>query len=67
MYTAFRISGLSATVSRADGSVNPPFIAGGLPPVLTAIVYVSDEVSSQVSVDGLSATIETNKMNAEVT
>jgi hypothetical protein len=70
-----RLAGLSATGSYAAGSVEPPFIPGLLPPVITAIVQVRpgprvtigiNVVHGSATVDRTGARIEIDKVNGTV-
>jgi hypothetical protein len=60
------ISGISITVSRGDGWVNPPFVAGTLPAELTAIVYVSNGVVASVAVNNFVTDVQVDTAGAIV-
>jgi hypothetical protein len=61
-----RLTGLSITVSRGDGWIGLPFLAGALPDKVTAIVWVSNELGAELSVNVLSSAVAADSLGAEV-
>jgi hypothetical protein len=66
VYALLILDGRSNTQSRADAWIGLPFQAGALPDEVTAIVWVSNELDAELSVNVLSSSVVADSVGADV-
>ena len=60
------MTGLSITASQADGWIGLPVVVGSLPDEVTAIVWVSNTLGAELSVNALSSSVTAESLFASV-
>lgn len=60
------LTGLAISKSQADAWVGLPFVAGSLPDDVTAVVWVSNELDAELSVNVLSSSVVAESLVASV-
>jgi len=61
-----RLAGAASTQSHADGWLGLPFQAGALPDEVTAIVWVSNTLGAELSVNVLLSSVVAESVSADV-